>query len=435
MCQEVARWSNGDEKVNEIVKNWQIARKDKDRRRAFNDLIQHIPSGETKSKLLAYDIKSPDPELVKMLDQWESGDPMIRDLWKIMNDWVYDGFLKTKPRYGFTFDRVYFESQFYTLGKDQVLEGARKGVFVKDATGALFYDLPVQQFGTNQDGKPHRHKVLNAPDGANPGTSVYLTQDIGIAIVKASELELDRSIYVVGNEQDPHFDALFSILEALGFEWAKKCCHVSYAMVELPEGKMKSRTGKVVDADDLADEVVMHASDIIRSNRPNLPEAEIRRRAEIIGMAAIKFYLTRPAPTTTIAFDPKKGLSLDGDTGPYCLYTYARTRSLLAKGAKLGYEGLAPSVCRLIGDDERVCMLELISFPEGVRSAAESYAPSIVADRLLRLCGTFNRFYKNNQVLSDDADLRNERLSLVELVSQQIQWGLSLLGIETIDEM
>ena len=271
----------------------------------------------------------------------------------------------------------------------------------------------------------------------NPnGTSGYLTQDIGTAILKANEFNLDRSIYVVANEQDSHFMALFGILDALGYTWAQKCYHMSYAMVDHKGGKMKSRKGTVVDGDDLADEMAALAADIIRSRDGVLDEAEIARRAEVIGITAIKFYLARYSPTSKINYVPETSISFDGDTGPYCLYTYARAQSVIAKAQRQGasLDGV-DAFTRLGNDDERACLLEVLGFAEGVRKAAEHCAPSILTDRMLALCAAFNRFYKNNQVISEDGQLTRERLALVKMTSEALRWGFSLFGIEPLENM
>ncbi|MFA7309843.1 MAG: arginine--tRNA ligase, partial [Candidatus Paceibacterota bacterium] len=309
--------------------------------------------------------------------------------------------------------------------------GLDRGVFFKDKTGAVLFDLPIEEYGTNQDGKPHRRKVLNGN-----GTSVYLTQDIGTAILKANEFALDRSIYVVMNEQDPHFMALFAILRALGYSWADRCYHMSYAMVRLPKGRMKSREGTVVDGDALADEMAALAANIIKARDSTLDDTEVARRAEVISIAAIKFYLARYSPTSEILFNPETSLSFDGDTGPYCLYTYARAQSVIAKAQSqnVNLDG-ANEFSRLGNDDERACLLHALDFAEGVRKAAEHYAPSILTDRMLALCAAFNRFYKNNQVVSEDGQLSRERLALVKMTAEALHWGFSLLGIEPLEKM
>ncbi len=370
-------------------------------------------------------------EVAAMLKKWEDGDKEVRALWEMMNGWVYSGFAETLDRYGFSFDKVYHESLLFTLGKDKVDEGLAKGVFVRDDEGAVRFPLPVH-LGLGADGKQRQPKVLNAG-----GTSVYLTQDIGTAIMKAEEFNLDRSIYVVANEQDYHFMALFEMLKALGHTWASRCYHLSYAMVELPEGKMKSRTGRVVDADDLADDMAKLAADIIGQREPGLDAAEIARRSEVVGLTAIKFYLMRYASTKTISFDPEKSISFEGDTGPYCLYTYARARSILEK-ARTEVEGVGSTFkpfTRLGSIEERGLALELLRLPYNVRRAADAYAPSILVESMLNLAKAFNRFYKSAQVISDDESLTHERLLLVAAAADGLKWGFSLMGITPLEKM
>jgi arginyl-tRNA synthetase len=429
---EIERWSAGVPAVRDLVAVWTDGKeKDKARKDALKKLLKLVPSDEERTKRLLADMDAPDPELADMLKKWEDGDNEVRDLWTTMNGWVYEGFDVTKPRFGFNFSKRYFESDLYDLGKSEVEEGLRRGVFFKDDSQAVLFELP-EKYGTNQDGKAHRRKVLNSN-----GTSVYLTQDIGTAILKAQEFDLDRSIYVVMDEQNPHFMSLFAILRALGYPWADKCHHLSYAMVRLPEGRMKSREGTVVDADDLADEMAALAQKTVLEREPTLDPAEAARRAEVIGMAAIKFYLARFAPTKEILFDPDAGISFDGDTGPYVLYTYARARSVLVTGRERGISpaDMHSTFSRLGNEDERACLIEVMRFPDAVRIAAENYAPSILTDRLLALCGAFNRFYKLRKVVTEDVRLSEERLALVGAVAEAIRWGLSFLGIEPLEKM
>lgn len=374
-----------------------------------------------------------DLAVTALLQQWENGDEHVCALWAQMNEWVYAGFADTTARYGFGFDTVYHESKLYMLGKDEVTRGLESGVFFTDEYGAVRFSMPIDIFGANRDGKPRQPKLLNAD-----GTSLYMTQDIGTAILKATDFSLDRSIYVVADEQDHHFQALFAILRALGYPWASHCYHLSYAMVELPSGKMKSREGTVVEADDLADQMMDLALALVQTRDPDLPEAEAKRRAETIGMAAIKFYLLRYAATTTVSFNPEETLSFEGDTGPYCLYAFARARSVIRKAAEIGIKPLhehSDAGSRLSGDTERACMLELLFFPDGIRKAAENYAPAILVDRMLRLAKAFNKFYRESQIITKDLQLTEERLALVESIANALKWGLSFIGIAPLEHM
>ena len=430
----VRLWSQGNQEINSLLDRWEGGEKS-----VLRDILNLVPDDSDPKRLISsYEEK--DPEVTAMLLAWEQGDPEVRKLWELMNGWVYDGFAETMTRFGFRFDHTYYESGLYHLGKDQVAAGLDRNVFLQDEQGAVRFPMP-EEHGTNPDRQPRQPKVLNAD-----GTSGYLTQDIGTALVKAKDFPLDRSIYVVGNEQDYHFRVLFSILRALGYPWAEKCHHLSYAMVELPDGKMKSREGTVVDADNLVDDMTRHAAEVIRGNNPELPDTEVARRAEVIGLAAIKFYLLKFKATSKIMFDPKGTLSFEGDTGPYCLYAYARARSILAKAAALGIEldGLpTDSFLRLgshederAGTDERACGLELMRFGEGIRKAADTYAPSLIADRMIGLSQAFSRFYKSAKVLDDgDEQLRLERLALVNAVADALKWSFSLLELEPLETM
>jgi arginyl-tRNA synthetase len=256
-------------------------------------------------------------EIQEMLQKWEFGDSETIELWKTMNSWVYDGFAETYQKLGLEFDTFYYESDTYKLGRDIIEEGLAKKVFYQDDRGAIIFDLPEAEFGRDKQGQLKKVTVLRAD-----GTSVYMTQDIGTALLKVTEHKLDRSIYVVGSEQNHHFQCLFKILESLGYPWAKGCYHLSYGMVYLPEGKMKSREGKIVDADDLIEEMQELATEEIRKRDPenNLSEKEIKNRAAKIGVGAIKFYLLRVRPSQDIHFDPEESISFEGFTGPYCQY-------------------------------------------------------------------------------------------------------------------
>jgi arginyl-tRNA synthetase len=369
----------------------------------------------------------------ELLQKWESGDEYVRELWQRMNGWVYDGFGATYRRYGFSFDTLYYESELYTLGKDIVEDGVARGIFVRRPDGSVAYPLPTEEFGKDAKGNQRSTTLLRSD-----GTSLYTTQDLGVAVRKAEEWGLDRSIYVVACEQDHHFESLFSMLKALGYPWADRCYHLSYQMVELPEGRMKSREGTVVDADDLAEEMKRLALDALvergMERGVELTQDELVRRADLIGLAAIKFFLLGFGPNKKILFDPKKSLSFEGDTGPYCLYTYARIQSIRAKAHEAGLEE-AGTFEALGTDDERALALDLIEFPHVVAAAAEEYNPTPVAKKTLALARAFNRFYRTHHVLGSDAKLSRERLALIRAVGNTLQRGLSLLGIETLERM
>lgn len=369
----------------------------------------------------------------EMLRKWEDGDPETLKLWMMMNQWVYAGFSETYARYGYSFDRMYYESDLYKLGKDLVQDGLDRKVFETNAEGHVVFRLDPEQFGLSKEGQVKYATVIRAD-----GTSVYLTQDVGTAVRKVTDCSLDRSIYVVATEQIHHFQVLFAILKALGFEWADKCFHLSYGMVELPDGKMKSRTGNVVDADDLLDEMKDLAEIEVRSRHLNevLGDREIDRRAEVIALAAIKFYLLQFGAQTKIKFDRKKSLAFEGDTGPYCLYAYARARSIISRAAMQGLQATASYDLLGSAAEERTLAMNLLEIPSVIQRSAENYNPTIVAAHSLELAKSFNAFYQNCPVLgTNDSSLTGQRLALVQATAEGLKWTLSLLGIEVLEAM
>jgi arginyl-tRNA synthetase len=369
----------------------------------------------------------------EMLQKWEAGDPGTLALWTKMNQWVYDGFAETYKRFGMEFDVFYYESDTYKLGRDVIAEGLQKGVFAKDDRGNTIYHLPEKRFGLEKNGLPKKVTVLR-PDG----TSLYITQDIGTAILKVTEHRLDSSVYVVGSEQEHHFKCLFSMLDALGYAWASNCYHLSYGMVYLPEGKMKSREGKVVDADDLIAGMVELAEEEIRKRdlEHKLSDAEVRHRAAAIGVGAIKYYLLRVRPTQSINFDPAESISFDGFTGPYCQYAYARIFGILEKAGQRGVESSAVDFS-LLGNIEELLLLKmLIQFPEEVASAVSEYNPSRVAAHVFNTAKAFNQFYNKHAVLQAESnELTAARLALIKATAVVLKRGLNLLGIDVLENM
>jgi arginyl-tRNA synthetase len=368
-----------------------------------------------------------------MLKRWEEGDPQTVDLWKRMNQWVYDGFSETYRNFGMDFDVFYYESDTYKLGKDVIAAGMGKGIFIRDERGNSVYPLPEKQFGLEKNGLPKKVTVLR-PDG----TSLYITQDIGTAILKVTQHHLDSSVYVVGSEQEHHFKCLFSMLAALGYAWASSCHHLSYGMVYLPEGKMKSREGKVVDADDLIAGMVELAEEEIRRRDPEhkLSDTEVRQRAAAIGTGAIKYYLLRVRPTQTINFDPAESISFDGFTGPYCQYAYARIFGILEKAGQRGMEGGSADLS-LLGNIEELLLLKmLIQFPEEVASGVAEYNPSRVAVHVFNTAKAFNQFYNKHAVLQAGSnELTAARLALIRATAVVLKRGLNLLGIDVLENM
>jgi arginyl-tRNA synthetase len=369
----------------------------------------------------------------EMLQKWESGDPHTIELWKRMNQWVYDGFAETYRSFGMDFDAFYYESDTYKLGKDVIAAGLQKGVFATDERGNTIFHLPENQFGLEKNGSPKKVTVLR-PDG----TSLYITQDIGTAILKVTQHQLESSVYVVGSEQEHHFKCLFAILDVLEYAWAPNCHHLSYGMVYLPEGKMKSREGKVVDADDLIAAMIELAEEEIlrRDFEKSLSGEEIRRRAEVIGVGAIKYYLLRVRPTQSINFDPAESISFDGFTGPYCQYAYARIFGILEKAAA---RGLAEQRADfgLLGNLEELLLLKmLIQFPEELASGVAETNPARVAVHVFNTARAFNQFYNKHAVIqAESAPLAAARLALIRATAQVLKRGLELLGIGVLENM
>jgi arginyl-tRNA synthetase len=369
----------------------------------------------------------------EMLKKWEAGDPATLELWKRMNQWVYDGFAATYQHFGMEFDIFYYESDTYKLGKDVIAEGLRKKVFAIDERGNTVFHLPAEQFGLEKTGAPKKVTVLR-PDG----TSLYISQDIGTAILKVTQNDLDSSVYVVGSEQEHHFKCLFSIIAALGYAWAANCYHLSYGMVFLPEGKMKSREGKVVDADDLIAAMEELAEEEIRARDPEkkLSEEEIKRRATVIGTGAIKYYLLRVRPSQSINFDPAESISFDGFTGPYCQYAYARIYGILEKASQRRLTDADADFAQLGNLEELLLLKMLIQFPEEVASSVAECNPSRVAAHTFNTAKAFNQFYNKHAVIqAESEELAAARLALIQATAVVLKTGLALLGIEVLENM
>ncbi|MDP2951462.1 MAG: arginine--tRNA ligase, partial [bacterium] len=382
-----------------------------------------------------------DPELKNeiqvMLKKWEQGDKKTMALWEKMNTWVYVGFEETYKRFGLEFDAFFYESQTYKLGKDIVEDGLKKGILQKEEDGSAIAVLPEKEFGLDQNGKLNKKVLLRAD-----GTSVYTTQDLGTAVLKFKKYGLDKSIYVVGSEQDYHFKCLFEILKQLSFDFVKECFHLSYGMVYLPEGKMKSREGKVVDADTLIKEMEEMAKEEIKKRdlKKALSSAEIAERANKIAIGAIKFYLLTPNAKSDIHFDPKESLSFEGKTGPYCQYAFARTRSILRKAKSI--EQKAKSKTKqidfsLLKEKEALALLQaLLKLKTSFKEADKELNPAKLALAVYDLSATFSHFYQQLPIIDiKELKLTQARLKLVEATSRALKEGLNLLGIETLDEM
>ena len=357
-----------------------------------------------------------------MLIAWEAGDADVRSLWEMMNRWVIDGFEATYARMGVSFDRVYLESDTYKLGRDIVEAGLERGVFQRLDDGAVVIDLEAEKLGT---------KVVLRGDG----TSVYVTQDIGTTLLKQNEFEPDRQIWVVADEQIYHFRVLFSILRALGYPWAEALTHMAYGMVNLPSGKMKSREGTVVDADDMFDELAELARQATLERAAGAVPENLDERARVIGMGALKFMLLKVNPKTTLTFDPAASLKFEGDTGPYVQYAYARISSMLRKaGGRTGDEPVDWSV--LVSPEAKDLGLRCGLYGQIVRRAASELDTSGLVSYLLELAKAFSRFYQACPVLTAATpELRQARLALSDRVRCVLRDGLRALTIETLESM
>lgn len=360
-------------------------------------------------------------EAQKMLLDWENGDEKVRDLWKEMNSWVYEGFNETYKRLGVDFDQVQYESNTYILGKDLIQEGLDKGVLYKKEDGSVWCDLTDE--GLDQ-------KLLLRSDG----TSVYMTQDLGTAVERFKENNIQKLIYTVGNEQDYHFQVLFKILKKLGYEWADQLFHLSYGMVELPNGKMKSREGTVVDADELMQDMF----DIAKSKSEelgkleNFSEEEKNHNYESIGIGALKYFMLKVDPKKKMLFNPEESIDFNGNTGPFIQYTFARIQSLLTKANYTMKETESIE----LSQSEKELIMQLANYKTVVAKAAESLSPALVANYLYDLVKSYNSFYQNNPILiQEDENIKQYRLNLSDLTAKTIQKSLKLLGIETVNRM
>ncbi len=368
-----------------------------------------------------------------MLKKWEQSDPETLKLWKMMNNWVYEGFKATYERFGLQFDIFFYESQTYKLGKDIVEKGLKNNTLHATGQGGVVADLPADKFGLEQDDQTKKTTLLR-----EDGTSLYITQDLGTAVLKFKDHNLDQSIYVVGSEQNYHFRVLFWLLEKLGYDFAKNCRHLSYGMVYLPEGKMKSREGKIIDADDLISQMEELAQKEIekRNIEKSLPENEIQNRSLKIALSAIKFYLLRVGAEQDIHFNPQESLSFEGFTGPYCQYTYARAKSILRSAAAQAKAKSKVNYSLLGNEQELLLAQKFMAFEQTVATAATALNPSKIATYVYDLAKAFNQFYQKHSVLNaENQQLATTRLTLVESVAIVIKQSLNLLGIETLEEM
>ena len=365
-------------------------------------------------------------EAREMLRKWEANDPEIRALWKKMNDWVYAGFDETYKMMGVSFDKIYYESETYLEGKEKVLEGLEKGFFYRKEDGSVWADLTAEGLD---------HKLLLRADG----TSVYMTQDIGTAKLRFQDFPINKMIYVVGNEQNYHFQVLSILLDKLGFEWGKGLVHFSYGMVELPEGKMKSREGTVVDADDLMEEMVSTAKETSQElgKLDGLTQEEADDIARIVGLGALKYFILKVDARKNMTFNPKESIDFNGNTGPFIQYTYARIQSVLRKAAESGIviPEQIPAGIELSEKEEGLIQM-VADFAAVVKQAGEDYSPSIIANYTYDLVKEYNQFYHDFSILREENEaVKVFRIALSANVAKVVRLGMGLLGIEVPSRM
>ena len=360
-----------------------------------------------------------------MLRRWEDGDEEIRSLWSTMNSWVYAGFDETYKRMGVSFDEIYYESETYLLGKEEVLRGLKEGKFVQDPDGSVWADFTDEGLD---------RKILLRSDG----TSVYITQDIGTAKMRFDKHPIDKMVYVVGNEQEYHFKVLSLLLDRLGYAFGKGLVHFSYGMVELPDGKMKSREGTVVDADDLMDEMVATARAIAeeQGKGKDMPAEEAAEVARRVGLGSLKYFILKVDPRKNMTFNPKESIDFNGNTGSFIQYTYARIRSLLRKAEELGITLPATFAGFTISTKEQELIAKVAEYADVVEEAARTYSPAVIANYVYDLVKEYNQFYHEFSILKEEnEELRDFRLALSEVVARTIAAGFSLLGIEMPERM
>lgn len=365
-------------------------------------------------------------EAREMLVKWEAGDPEVRGLWEMMNNWVYAGFDETYKKMGVSFDKIYYESNTYLEGKEKVMEGLEKGFFFKKEDGSVWADLTAEGLD---------HKLLLRGDG----TSVYMTQDIGTAKLRFADYPIDKMIYVVGNEQNYHFQVLSILLDKLGFEWGKGLVHFSYGMVELPEGKMKSREGTVVDADDLMEEMISTAKETSQElgKLDGLTQEEADDIARIVGLGALKYFILKVDARKNMTFNPKESIDFNGNTGPFIQYTYARIQSVLRKAAESGIviPEQIPAGIELSEKEEGLIQM-VADFAAVVKQAGEDYSPSIIANYTYDLVKEYNQFYHDFSILREENEaVKVFRIALSANVAKVVRLGMGLLGIEVPSRM
>lgn len=383
------------------------------------ELQQLMDGGMTKEEAEANSTLM--KEARTMLKKWEDGDEEVRSLWRTMNEWVYAGFDETYARMGVSFDKIYYESNTYLEGKEKVLEGLEKGIFYRKDDNSVWADLTAD--GLDQ-------KLLLRTDG----TSVYMTQDIGTAKLRFQDYPIDQMIYVVGNEQNYHFQVLSLLLDKLGFSWGKDLIHFSYGMVELPNGKMKSREGTVVDADELMDEMIATARKMSEGRLKGVPEDEMDDVYRIIGLGALKYFILKVDPRKNMLFNPQESIDFNGNTGPFVQYTYARIRSVLRKSDEAD---AATDITAYEPNEKEIEIIQRIAdFPSVVSEAGRTYSPALIANYVFELAKGYNQFYHDYSILKEENGVaRTFRLHLSRTVADIIRRGFSLLGVEVPERM
>ena len=402
-------------KGDKLVGNYYVAF-DKEYKKEIAELVAQGSEEEAAKKQAPIIL-----EAQKMLLDWEKGDETVRNLWAEMNTWVYTGFAETYKRLGVDFDQVQYESNTYLLGKDLIQQGLIGGILYRKEDGSVWCDLSEE--GLDQ-------KLLLRGDG----TSVYMTQDLGTAVQRFQENNIQKLIYTVGNEQDYHFEVLIKILRKLGYSWAENLYHLSYGMVELPEGKMKSREGTVVDADDLMQEMYETAKDKAQElgKLETLSEEDKEKSYETVGIGALKYFMLKVDPRKKMLFNPAESIDFSGNTGPFIQYTYARIQSLLNKATNTAEKVSAYE----INASEKELVMNLSNFKAVISRAAETLSPALIANYIYEVVKSYNSFYQNNPILNqEDENAKNFRLELSELTGKTIKKGLLLLGIGTVDRM
>ena len=428
------KWGNGEtpessgKKGDHLIGDYYVAF-DKHYREEVKEIKERLMAEGVDEETATTRAKNEAPLIVEahdMLVKWEQNDPEVRALWRRMNEWVYAGFDETYKALGVSFDKIYYESDTYLEGKEKVEEGLAKGIFYRREDGSVWADLTAE--GLDE-------KLLLRSDG----TSVYMTQDIGTAKLRFQDFPIDKMVYVVGNEQNYHFQVLSILLDKLGFEWGKSLVHFSYGMVELPNGKMKSREGTVVDADDLVAGMVAQARITMDESgkKTDMSEAEKQEVARIVGMGALKYFLLKVDARKNMLFNPEESIDFNGNTGPFIQYTYARIRSILRKAADKGIAIPAVLPANVDLSTKEEALIQRVSeFADVVRAAGQDYSPSVIANYCYDLVKEYNQFYHDFSILGEDnADKRNFRLVLSANVAKVVRLGMGILGIEMPERM